>query len=58
MIDPVFYSTAYVAKGIEVALITLLAIDFARRDGNPIEVIRREIRSLLTRPQDPASGRA
>ena len=36
-IDPIFYSTAYLAKAIEVALITLLAIDFARRDGNPIE---------------------
>ena len=57
-IDPIFYSTAYLAKAIEVALITLLAIDFVRRDGNPIEVIRREIRSLLTRPQGPASGRA
>ena len=56
VIDPVFYSTAYVAKVIEVALIILLAIDFARRDGNPIEVIRREIRSLLTRPQGPASA--
>ena len=57
VLDPVFYSTAYLAKGIEVALIALLAIDFARRDGNPIERIRDEIRSL-TRPQGPASGRA
>lgn len=58
VIDPVFYSTAYVAKAIEFALIALLAIDFVRRDGNPIERIRREIRSLLARPQGPASGRA
>ena len=58
LIDPIFYSTAYLAKGIEVALITLLAIDFVRRDGNPIEVFRHEIRSLLARPQGPASGRA
>lgn len=58
VIDPVFYSTAYLAKGIEVALVTLLVIDFARRDGNPIEVVRREIRSLLVRPQGSASGRA
>jgi hypothetical protein len=57
-IDPVFYSTAYLAKGIEVALVTLLVIDFARRDGNPIEVVRREIRPLLARPQGSASGRA
>jgi hypothetical protein len=42
-----FYSTAYLAKGIEVALIVLLAIDFARMDGNPITVIRRELASLM-----------
>jgi hypothetical protein len=41
-----FYSTAYLAKGIEVALIVLLAIDFARMDGNPITVIRRELAAL------------
>ncbi len=58
VIDPVFYSTAYAAKGIEVALIALLALDVARRDGNPIERARAEIRSLLARPQGPASGRA
>ena len=57
-IDPIFFSTAYLAKAIEVALIGLLAIDFVRRDGNPIERIRHEIRSLLGRPQGPASGRA
>jgi hypothetical protein len=37
-----FYSTAYLAKGIEVALIVLVAIDFARMDGNPVTVVRRE----------------
>ena len=58
LIDPIFYSTAYLAKAIEVALITLLAVDFARRDGNPLDRIRDEIHSLLTRPQGPASGRA
>ena len=57
-IDPIFFPTAYLAKAIEVALIALLAIDFIRRDGNPIERIRHEIRSLLGRPQGPASGRA
>ena len=41
-----FYSTAYLAKGIEVALIVLLAVDFARMDGNPITVIRRELAAL------------
>jgi hypothetical protein len=42
-----FYSTAYLAKGIEVALIVLLAVDFARMDGNPITVVRRELASLV-----------
>lgn len=42
-----YYSTAYLAKGIEVALIVLLAIDFVRMDGNPVTVIRRELSSLV-----------
>ena len=57
-IDPIFFSTAYLAKGIELAVIGLLAVDFARRDGNPIERIPHEIRSLLARPHGSASGRA
>ena len=44
-----YYSTAFIAKGIEVALIILLAIDFARMDGNPITVIKGEIASLQAR---------
>jgi hypothetical protein len=40
-----FYATAYLAKAIELALIVLLAIDFVRFDGNPVNMIRREIRS-------------
>jgi len=36
-----YFSTAYIAKGIEVALIVLLAVDFARHDGSPISVVRR-----------------
>jgi hypothetical protein len=42
-----YYSTAFIAKGIEVALILLVAIDFARMDGNPINVVKSEF-SLLT----------
>jgi hypothetical protein len=57
LIQPTYFSTAYLAKAIEVALIALLAIDFVRHDGNPIERIRDEIRSRLARPQGPASGR-
>lgn len=43
-----YYSTAYVAKAIELALIALLVIDIARRDGNPVERLRHEVRSLMT----------
>jgi hypothetical protein len=38
-----YYSTAYVAKTIEIALIVLVAIDFVRFDGDPIAKIRTEI---------------
>ena len=41
-----YYSTAYVAKAIEVALIVVLAIDFARHDGNPMAVVHREFASF------------
>lgn len=44
-----FYTTAYLAKAIEVALIVLVAIDFVRLDGNPIALIRRELRAGLAR---------
>jgi hypothetical protein len=54
LIQPVYYPTAYLAKAIEIALIVLLTVDFARRDGNPIERIRHEIESLLARPHRPA----
>lgn len=38
-----YFSTAYIAKAVEVSLIVLLAIDFARHDGSPVSVVRREI---------------
>ncbi|HET9520420.1 MAG TPA: hypothetical protein VFO73_05170 [Candidatus Limnocylindrales bacterium] len=44
-----FYSTAYIAKAIEVVLIVLLAVDFARMDGNPITVIKGELAGLSAR---------
>ena len=43
-----YYATAYVAKAIELALIALLVIDIARRDGNPVVRLRREVRTLMT----------
>jgi hypothetical protein len=54
-----YYSTAYIAKGIEVALIVLLAVDFARHDGNPVNVIRRELAAftaLVSRRGTAAAG--
>ena len=42
-----YYSTAYVAKGIEVALIVLLVVDFLRADGNPVSVVKRELAAGL-----------
>jgi hypothetical protein len=35
------YDVAYLAKAIEIALIVLLAMDFARHDGSPLAVLRR-----------------
>ncbi len=54
-----YYQTAYIAKAIEVALIVVLAIDFARHDGNPIALVRRELAafsSLVTRRGTAAAG--
>jgi hypothetical protein len=44
-----YYTTAYVAKAIEIALIVLLAVDFARHDGDPLALVRREIAAFGTR---------
>jgi hypothetical protein len=41
-----YFTTAYIAKAIEVALIVLLAVDFARMDGSPIAVVKREFASF------------
>jgi hypothetical protein len=40
-----YYSTAYIAKAIEVALIAVVVIDFARVDGSPFTVVCRELAS-------------
>jgi hypothetical protein len=42
-----YFSTAYIAKAIEVALIVTLAVDFARHDGNPLALGRREFAALM-----------
>ena len=41
------YDTAYLAKAIEVALIGLVALEFWRLDGSPVDVARREVRGGL-----------
>ena len=54
-----YYSTAYIAKAIEVALIVLVAIDFVRHDGSPFSVVRRELAaftSLISRRGVAAAG--
>ena len=54
-----YYQTAYIAKAIEVALIVVLAVDFARHDGNPVALVRRELAafsSLVTRRGTAAAG--
>ena len=54
-----YYSTAYIAKGIEVALIFVLAIDFLRADGNPVSVVKRELAAGLVKlGLRPAEGSA
>jgi hypothetical protein len=54
VLDGPRYDVAYITKAIELALVGLLVIDVARRDGNPIDRIRLE----MGRPHGPASGRA
>jgi hypothetical protein len=56
-----YFTTAYIAKAIEVALIVVLAFDFARHDGNPVEVARRELAAftaLVTRRRSTAGAGA
>ena len=43
-----YFQLAYIAKGIEVTLIALLVIDFARHDGNPVSLVRREVASFVS----------
>ena len=44
-----YFTTAYIAKAIEVAIIALVAIDFARMDGNPLAVIKGELALLSSK---------
>jgi hypothetical protein len=58
VLDGARYDVAYLTKAIEGALVGLLAIDFVRRDGNPLERLGELIRPRTTRPPGPASGQA
>lgn len=55
-----YFTTAYIAKAIEVALIVALAVDFLRADGNPVSVVRRELAAvrarLVRRPAAAGAG--
>jgi hypothetical protein len=54
-----YFTTAYIAKAIEVTLIGLLVVDFLRHDGNPVTVARRELAtffSLVTRRGTVVAG--
>jgi hypothetical protein len=54
-----YFQTAYIAKAIEVGLIALVAIDFARMDGNPVIVVKRELALLASKlGRRPATGSA
>jgi len=54
-----YFMTAYVAKAIEVTLIALVALDFARMDGNPIDVVKGELSLLASKlGRRPATGSA
>ena len=53
-----YFTTAYIAKAVEVALIVLVAIDFARHDGNPIDVVKREVASLVALVSSRTAARA
>jgi hypothetical protein len=44
-----YFMSAYVAKAIEVTLIALVALDFARMDGNPIDVVKGELSLLASK---------
>ena len=52
-----YFSTAYIAKAIEVALIVLLAVDFARHDGKPDRGRPPRARRLLLARRSPRHRR-
>ena len=53
-----YYSTAYLAKGIEAALIFFLLVDFLRADGNPVKVVKREVATAIAQLRGRRAGSA
>jgi hypothetical protein len=53
-----YYSTAYLAKAIELSLILVLLVDFMRADGNPVKVVRREVGEILAKVRERVPGLA
>jgi hypothetical protein len=56
-----YFSTAYLAKAIEVALIVTVAVDFLRADGDPVRVLRTELaafRAIVRRRPAPDAVQA
>jgi hypothetical protein len=42
-----YYSTAFIAKGIEVVLITLIVVDCTRVFGSPLAMVRTALASVF-----------
>ncbi|MDO8483597.1 MAG: hypothetical protein Q7S35_01485 [Candidatus Limnocylindrales bacterium] len=42
-----YFTMAYVAKAVEIALVVPLVVDFARDDGSPISVVWREFGAFV-----------
>ncbi len=53
-----YYTTAYIAKGIEVSLIVLLLVDFVRFDGSPVAKVRTEIAQVVAMLRGRRTGLA
>ena len=50
-----YYSTAFIAKGIEVALIALVAVDATRVYGSPVAMVRTAFASVFGRRSGEAA---
>src|SRR5919109_408737 len=53
-----YYSTAFIAKAIEVSLIALLLIDFIRFNGNPVAKVRSEVGNAVAYMRSRRAGLA